>query len=211
MGAYSLFVKPVFLSRLFLWLGPLGMVLVALGITSLRARWRLPVLAVVLALSAWSSAGFYRSQTEDWRGLLTGVARESRPNDLILAFPNEVQMPVAYYMRPGTPAAAKAPVVYLPGPFPALNLARRYTGNSGAPNIAPEDAARIRTLTEGHPRVWLIERLGELYDPDGIVMRELGSRYRRVRTQIGNGANIRLYEAKGAAIPAPASPVPADK
>jgi hypothetical protein len=96
-------------------------------------------------------------------------------------------MPVAYYMKTG-PAVA-----YLPGPFPALHLPRTYTGNSGAPNIAPDDVAHIRALTAGHRRVWLIERLANLYDPYGIVMKELGSRYRLVQTIEGNGANIRLY------------------
>jgi hypothetical protein len=189
LAGYSYFVKPVFLSRLFLWLGPLGMVLTALGVVRLPARWRPLAVAVVLALSAYAVAGFYRSHTEDWRGMLAQVARESRPDDIVLAFPNEVQMPVAYYMKTG-PAVA-----YLPGPFPALHLPRTYTGNSGAPNIASEDVARIRALTAGHQRVWLIERLARLYDPDGIVMKELGSRYRLVKTIEGNGANIRLYVA----------------
>lgn len=212
MGAYSFFVKPVFLSRLFLWLGPLGMVLVALGVLHLPARWRLPVLGVVLALSAWSTLGFYRSRTEDWRSLMTGLARDARPGDLILAFPNEVQMPVAYYMRPGTPAAARAPVVYLPGPFPALNLPRRYTGNSGAPNIAPPDIARLQTLLPYYRRVWLVERHAELYDPADLVMNELGRRYRLVHTLEGNGANIRLYDTPPtSATPAPASPAPAGR
>jgi len=213
MGAYSFFIKPVYLSRLFLWLGPLGMVLVALGIASLRPRWRLPVLALIVVLSGWSTLNFYRSQTEDWRGMLAGVARDARPGDLILAFPNEVQMPVQYYMRPGTPAAARAPVVYLPGPFPALGLARRYTGNSGAPNVAPADIERLQTLLPAYRRVWLIERLGNLYDPDRLVMTALERRYRLARTLVGNGANIRLYETPGTAAPtpAPARPAPADK
>jgi uncharacterized membrane protein len=189
LAGYSYFVKPVFLSRLFLWLGPLGMVLAALGIVRLPPRWRLPAVTVVLALSAYTVQGFYRSHTENWREMLAGLARDSRPGDVVLAFPNEVQMPVTYYMKTG-PAVA-----YLPGPFPALHLARTYTGNSGAPNIAPEDVARIRALTAGHRRVWVVERLANLYDPDGIVMKEMGSRYRLVRTIEGNGANIRLYEA----------------
>jgi uncharacterized membrane protein len=189
LAGYSYFVKPVFLSRLFLWLGPLGMVLPALGIVKLSARWRRPAVAVVLALSTYAVLGFYRSHTENWREMLAQVARDSRPGDVVLAFPNEVQMPVAYYMKTG-PAVA-----YLPGPFPALHLPRTYTGNSGAPNIAPEDVVQIRALTAGHRRVWLIERLANLYDPGGIVMKELGSRYRLVRTIEGNGANIRLYVA----------------
>jgi hypothetical protein len=193
MGAYSYFVKPVFLSRLFEWLAPLTMVLAALGIATLRPSRRLPVLALVLALSAWGVGSFYRSQTEDWRGMLAQLQREAQPGDLVLAFPNEVQMPVTYYMKTGP--ARSLTIIYLPAPFPALGLARGYTGNAGAPNIAPEDAARVRALLPGHRRVWLIERRADLYDPGGIVMRELGSRYRLVRKMEGNGANITLYEA----------------
>jgi hypothetical protein len=193
MGAYSDFVKPVFLSRLFEWLAPLTMVLAALGIAALRRPWRLPALALVLALSAWEVRSFYRSHTEDWRGMLAQLQRDAKPNDLVLAFPNEVQMPVAYYMKGGLA------VTYLPAPFPALGLARRYIGNAAAPSIAPADAARLRSLLPGHPRVWLIERRADLYDPDGLVTRALASRYRLVRKVAGNGADIYLYEAAGTA------------
>jgi mannosyltransferase len=212
LGAYSWLVQPVFLSRLFLWLGPLGMTLVALGIVALRPRWRLPALAAVLALSGWSAGAFYRSQTEDWRGLLAQVAREARPGDVIVAFPNEIQMPVSYYMRPGSAFAAAAPVVYLPGPFPAMHLPRRYTGNAGAPQVAPEDVERLRTLLPGYRRVWLIERLAGMYDPGGLVLRELGACCRLLQTIEGDGANIRLY-GLGRAVtpPAPAIPVRADR
>jgi hypothetical protein len=108
---------------------------------------------------------------------------------LVLAYPNEVQMPVDYYMRAG-PA-----VTYLPAPFPALGLARRYVSNAGAPAIGPADAARLRTLLPGHARVWLIERRADLYDPDHLVMDVLGRGYRLARKIEGNGANIYLYVA----------------
>jgi hypothetical protein len=177
------------------------MVLAALGVARLPARWRLPAVAVVLALSAYAVLGFYRSQTEDWRAMLAGLARDARPGDLVLAFPNEVQMPVDYYLRAG-PA-----VTYLPAPFPALGLARRYVSNAGAAGIAPDDIARLRTLLPGHPRVWLIERRADLYDPARLVANELGRGYRLVRTVEGNGANIYLYQASGPA--RPAAPAPA--
>jgi uncharacterized membrane protein len=192
LAGYSLLVKPVFLSRVFEWLAPPGMVLLALGVAALRARWRVPAVVALLALSAYAVTNFYRSQTENWREMLAALAHDSRPGDLVLALPNEIQMPVTYYLKPGS-----APTVtYLPGPFPALGLERVYTGNSGAPNIAPEDAARVRALAEGHGRVWLVERLAKLYDPDDIVMQELGSRYRLVKQVDGIGAVLRLYELR---------------
>jgi hypothetical protein len=193
LAGYSYFIKPLFLSRLFAWLAPLGMVLLALGVHALRPRWRLAAVAVILLLSAWSVGDFYRSRTENWREMLAFITQASKPGDLVLAFPNEVQMPVSYYATPGrTPA-----FVYLPGPFPALGLARRYVGNAGAPGIGPPDIDRLRTLVRNHPRVWLVERLAVRYDPDNLVMRELARHYRLVKRIDGNGAVIRLYEAPG--------------
>jgi len=125
---------------------------------------------------------------------LQGFERDNRAGDLVLAFPNEVQMPLAYYLPHG-PA-----VIYLPAPYPAMGLARRYVSNPGAPAVAPGDAARLRVLLPGHRRVWLIERRAELYDPDGLVMRELERSYRLTRRIAGDGANIWLFEA-GAGVP----------
>jgi mannosyltransferase len=190
LAAYSLLVKPVFLARLFEWLAPLTMVLAALGIAVLRRSWRLPALAVVLALSAWSVRSFYRSDTEDWRGMLTRLQQDARAGDLVLAFPNEVQMPVTYYMKTG-PA-----VTYLPAPFPARGLPRRYVSNAGAPDIALDDIPRLRALLWGRQRVWLIVRRADLYDPDGVVAKELNRCCRLLRRQEGNGANISLYEVR---------------
>src|SRR5205823_2715948 len=60
LAGYSYLVKPMFLSRLFLWLGPPGMVLAALGVATLPARVRAPAVAVMLALSLYAVLGFYR-------------------------------------------------------------------------------------------------------------------------------------------------------
>jgi hypothetical protein len=192
IAAYSLLHKPVFLARLFEWLAPLTMVLAALGFAVLRPSWRLPALGAVLALSLWSVLSFYRSSTEDWRGMLARLQHDARPGDLVLALPNEVQMPMSYYMKAG-PA-----VTYLPAPFPARGLARSYTGNAGAPNIALDDIPRLHAMLWGRQRVWLIERRADLYDPAGLVAKELSSRFRLLRRVDADGANISLYEAKPA-------------
>lgn len=192
VAAYSWLAKPIFVPRLFEWQAPLVMALLALGVFALPARARALAVALVVVLSATSIGAFHASQTEDWREMLARVGAGARPGDLILGVPNEIELPAHYYLKPGA-----APVRYLPGPFPALNLARRYPSNLGAPPVAPADIARLRALLPAYRRVWLIERHADLYDPGRTVAAELARRYRQVMTIHGSGAYVTLFEAVG--------------
>jgi hypothetical protein len=193
VAAYSYFGKPIFLPRLFEWEAPLFMALMALGVFALPPRARAPATAVVLVVSAVSTFKFYRSDTENWREMLAWVSAGARPGDLILGVPNEVQLPVRYYLKPGP-----VPVVYVPGPFPALNLPRRYVSNLGAPPVAPSDVAWLRTALPGYRRVWLIDRHSDLYDPRKTIEAEITRRYKPVQTVKGRGAYITLFELRDA-------------
>jgi hypothetical protein len=190
LAAYSWAVKPVFIPRLFEWQAPLVMALLALGVFALPARSRAPVAGLVVALSAAAIGALYASPAENWREMLAQVGAGAREGDLILGMPNEIQIPAQYYLKPGA-----APVRYLPAPFPALDLARRYPSNLGAPPVAPADITRLRALLPSYRRVWLVERHADLYDPGRIVAAELARRYRPVLAIHGNGALITLFEA----------------
>jgi uncharacterized membrane protein len=191
MGAYSYLVKPIFLPRLFEWMAAPMMALLALGVFALSPAWRKPAAALIVALSAYALQAYYMRSTEDWRDLLGRLAAEVRPGDLILAVPNEVQMPVAYYLAP---KSVPAPVVYLPAPFPALGLARRYVSNLGAPAVNAADAGRARSLAAQYRRVWLIERRTDLYDPRGEVRAAIAAQGRAAEVIYGSGADITLFE-----------------
>jgi hypothetical protein len=195
MLAYSYLVKPIFLPRLFEWLSAPMMALLALGVFALRPAWRKPAAALVVALSAFALVQYYVRTIEDWRGMLAEVAAAARPGDLILAVPNEIQMPVRYYLAP---QAVPAPVVYLPAPFPALGMRRQYVSNLGAPAVAGADVDHVRALLPAYRRVWLLERRADLYDPRRSVRAALAGQGRAVRVIDGDGATITLFELRRA-------------
>lgn len=97
MGAYSYFVKPIFIPRLFIWTGPVLMAMVAVGVFSLPGVLRLPAACIVLALSMFSTYCYNQKPTENWREMLAQVEARIQPGDLVFALPNEIQLPVAYY------------------------------------------------------------------------------------------------------------------
>ena len=190
MGAYSYLVKPVFVARLFVWMGPLLMAVLALGVFALPALLRMPATAVMLALSAFSTYSYYGKPTENWREMLTLIEARMQAGDLVLALPNEIQLPVAYYGR-----GKLAPrVVYLPQPFPALGMARTYIGNLGAPAVDGTDVAHVQALVQRNQRVWLIERRADLYDQQRTVAAALDARLRSVETIKGRGMTVTLYD-----------------
>lgn len=190
MAAYSYFVKPIFLPRLFEWLAPLMMALMALGAFALRPPMRKIAVALALAASAWATYRYYCKIMENWREMVTMIAMRVQAGDLILAYPNEVQPSINYYLD-----RARVPleVVYLPRPFPAPGMVRRYVGNLGAPAIGVPDVERVRAMLPRYGRVWLIERLADLYDPDRTVSGAVGARFAPVEIIDGIGAQITLF------------------
>lgn len=193
MAGYSYFVKPIFLARLFEWLGPLIMALLALGVFALRPALRLPAAAIVCILSLLSTFGYYGRTIETWRDMMAQIAAGARQGDLIVAVPNEIQLPVRYYLDP---VKVPAHVVYLPAPFPAPGLARTYVGNLGAPAVNAADVASLRAILPRYRRIWLIERLPDLYDHDGQVMAAVRSEFRAIQITEGYGGTITLFERR---------------
>jgi hypothetical protein len=188
---YSYFAKPIFLPRLFEWLAPPMTVLMALGVFALRPAWRKPAVALVVGLSVYALQAFYARPTENWRKMVAQLADEARPGDVVVAAPNEVQVAVSYYLEPGR---LRAPIVYLPAPFPAPGMARRYVGNLGAPAVERADVERVRAMLAGYRRVWLVERRMDLYDPRRALRAALAKQGSAVGVIDGRGATITLFE-----------------
>jgi hypothetical protein len=194
MFGYSFFVKPIFLARLFEWLAPLMMALMALGAFALPSRpLRKAAIALTLLLSTWATCRYYYKIMENWHEMVAMLTASARPGDLVLAFPNEVQPSFDYYLE-----RSRVPlqVVYLPRPFPAPGMRRRYVGNLGAPAVDASDAARVRAMLPHYRRVWLVERRADLYDPQQMVWTAIATRFAPVEVYDDIGAKITLFEPR---------------
>ena len=193
MGAYSYFIKPIFIARLFAWLGPMLMGVVALGVFSLPVNWRAPVVGLMLALSAYSTYNFYQKPTENWRDMVAWIEERIQPGDLVVAVPNEIQLPVAYY---GHDSKLGSHVVYLPAAFPARGLDREYVTNLGAPAVGRPDIQRLEALLTPGRRVWLMERRPDIFDRKRIVTATLNGRLTPIETLVGSAMTITLYSSR---------------
>lgn len=183
--------KPIYIDRLFGWMGPILMLLTACGIVGISRS--VPVRGAVLAVLLLANLHAVTMQyaappIEDLRELSATIAADVRPGDAILAVPNELGVGFRYYSDvPG--------VTYLPGEFPYLAPAgeRRYIGNLGAPAITQADVADL-TARLGNPRrVWLVARRADLYDPNGLTAAAIGSGRSIVIERRFGPIELRLY------------------
>lgn len=172
----SFFVKPIFIDRLFGWMAPPLMLLIASGIVGVsRSFGGMAMLcSVVLCISLQAVAtGYAEPRIEDFRRLTDDIATQALPGDIAVVVPNEIGVALQYYgHRPGFVDA-----VYLPGPFPYLNggLERHYIGNLGAPAISRADVENLQQRLRGYSRIWLITRRIDLYDPKDFVQQALSA------------------------------------
>ncbi|MBB1248141.1 hypothetical protein [Rhizobium sp. G21] len=91
--------KPIFIDRLFAWMTPACLVVAAIGLADLAARRRGLAIATVLLIVLSNAATILGGKPvkEPWREIVATIARESRPGDRIVASPNEVFAPFAFY------------------------------------------------------------------------------------------------------------------
>jgi hypothetical protein len=170
----SFAVKPVYIDRLFGWMAPPLMVLAACGIAGIfrNALARVIVCGIVMALSLQAVIrGYLRPSIEDFRALAADLVASVKPDDIVVAIPNELEVAMKYYA--GVDGSPK--VTYLPGAFPYQDPDGRriYVANLGAPRIVPADVAILAERLVDHPRIWLVTRRDDLYDPDKLLLRAL--------------------------------------
>ncbi|MHB1676626.1 MAG: glycosyltransferase family 39 protein [Sulfuriferula sp.] len=186
-------VKPIFIDRLFEWMTPSVMAFVALGVIAGLRRITLRKWAAlaVIGFSLVSIYRYYVYPTENWRGWLNLISSNARPGDLVIAIPNEIDPSITYYVGRRT---IFPDILFIPAPFPALGLKRRYIGNLGAPAIIPADKALVRAALQNHHRVWLIERDANLYDPQGSIRAQILSSRKLVGSYGSGITSIELFD-----------------
>jgi mannosyltransferase len=193
MLAVSFTLKPIYIQRLFAWMVPLALAVVAFGIVgATRQVWpRIALVCLVLVLAGTRSIADFSRPIDDWKAIVSEIAGNAEPGDVVIAVPAEGSIAVGYYARRH---ANFPPVVCVPGCYPQRNLPRTYMSNFGAPKLIEEDGAIVEEALKNHRRVWLVQVSVALYDPKGIVRKRIESARSFVRYYGNSLAKVELFE-----------------
>jgi mannosyltransferase len=193
----SYLFTPVFVTRTFEWMAPPFLFLVAAGlfVPGKMEKARFPLLTLITLLCVVQVVNYYRTPTEDLRGAVQYLASHKEADDLLLVYPNEMEVGLHYYLRqlPDT-----FNVEAVPARYPAIGLRRPYLGsNKGTPAAIDSDRPQIARVVSAHKRVWFI---GEWPGPDGkmdVVTSELyKQRGAPVSTVDFEGIKVSLFAGK---------------
>lgn len=191
--AVSFSIKPIYIQRLFAWMVPIALLVMALGITTAtRSLWPRLLLGLVVAAAALGQTiGDYGRPIDDWKAISAEIARNARPGDVVITVPAEGSIAVDYYAarHPAFP-----PVICVPGCYPQRGLDRTYMSNLGAPRLVEADGAIVEQALKTYRRVWLVQVSISLYDPGGIVRKRIAAQRNFVRFTGNSFAKVELFE-----------------
>ena len=152
--------RPIFYDRTLIWASFPLYVLLAAGLRRLRCWPRVLVAVVmVLTINGLSLREYYAHfEKEGWDEAAAFVAERVEPDDLILFNATWVQIPFDFYFRSyGLPVVEHGVPVDL------------FDRGVLEPKMAQRDLPRLRSLVQGHERVWLIYSHDWYTDPDGLI------------------------------------------
>jgi mannosyltransferase len=182
----SMTVAPVFITRTLTPVAAPWLVLLALGavgwarpIAWIGAGAALTLGANMLAVDVQQRAG---PPIQNWYGALRWLEARRRPDDLILAYPNEGALPLDRALRDRGLGWRVKPI---PQAVPAFVPGTHPTGSRGVVSLSQADLEKVaRSADIGRARrVWLLRLGAATYDPgDGFLTalrrhRRIGERY----------------------------------
>jgi mannosyltransferase len=191
--AVSFAIKPIYIQRLFAWMVPTALAIIALGVVS-ATPWKLVRLLLglaVIGLATIRTMDDYDRPIDDWKAIVAEIARNAEPGDVVIAVPAEGSIAVDYY---ASRYSRFPPIVCVPGCYPQRDLPRTYMSNFGAPVIIPADAAIVDRALATHGRVWLVQVSISLYDPKAIVRSRIAAARKFVRYTGNSLAKVELFE-----------------
>jgi mannosyltransferase len=193
MLAISFTVKPIYIQRLFVWMVPLALVVIGVGILTLTSRrWIAAALTLVtFSFAATASIRDFSRPIDDWKAIAAEIARNAEPGDVVIGVAAEGSIAVNYYAgrEPHFP-----PLVCIPGCYPQRNLPRPYGSNFGAPKVIEADTAIVDQALKTHSRVWLVQVSVGIYDPKSIVRKRIAAQRTFVRYYGNALAKVELFE-----------------
>ncbi|MGA7779430.1 MAG: hypothetical protein WCA85_17200 [Paraburkholderia sp.] len=193
----SYLFTPIFVVRTFEWMAPLFIFLVALGLFApgKMEKLKFVILPIILILCIGQDVKYYQAPAQDLRGAAQYLATHYEPGDLVLVYPNELEVGLHYYLHPLPNSFELAAV---PARYPAIGLPRPYFGsNKGTPTAIEGDKAQIASAVAMHKRVWFV---GDWNGPDGkmdVVTSELcRERGKPISSFDFTGITITLFAGK---------------
>ena len=171
------FYRPMFDEKLTIFLLPVYLVILSVGIAELARRWRWVGWAVGLTtilIMSFANYQYYANETfaksPAWREMVDYVNSRAQSGDLLIY--NLPEPSILYYNDD------KLPTELIP--------------NSGGLS-AEEIDAHLEQAIEGHTRVWLVPLIRPWWDADGDVLTWLDRHADRVDQRFFQGVHVNLY------------------
>ena len=166
-------VRPLLLARTLVGSGAVVLVLLAVATAALPRPVRPPAaFALLTVLLLGLGQYWWYPSVEEWRPAAAHLAAQARPGDLVLINGRWTQLPLDYYLNPGP---APAP--------PGQRLEERGVpldfGDRGKPEpvMTEDDLPRLRRLTAGRDRAWLVLSHSFDTDPRGLTRSALEAEF----------------------------------
>lgn len=198
LGIYLLSLRqPVFLPRYVMWIAPAIMMLVALGVQLLwhnESQLGKPIALVMAAyvLIFWIAAGQQQKGQElkpDLRAAVHTIARDRRPDDLLIMQLPNMQYAYGYYTGDRGP-----------DPFQGSEqrLGRWAVGPRTNNDLSDAEARELvdlemSALTAGSDAIWLLLSEDDLWDQRRLMIEWLDDRGTLLDSQIFRYAEVRHY------------------
>ena len=178
-------VRPLLLARALVGSGAVLLVLLAVATAALPVLARLPAaFALLTVLLLGLGQYWWYPSVEQWREAAAHLAARARPGDLVLINGRWTQLPLDYYLgREAAPPGDRPPGPPAGPDGGALRLEERGVpldfGARGKPEpvVTADDLPRLRRLTAGRDRAWLVLSHSFDTDPQGLTRSALEAEF----------------------------------
>ena len=186
---------PIFIKRAYLWTDLPLFLAVAAGLLAVRRPVvRYGLIAAVAAVNLFGVGAHYHDDVSAdvlrrWDQAAAYVAARARPGDVILFYVPYVQPAFDYYFGSAHPGVEERAI-----PDEIASSGMLF------PPLVNADAATVRALAAGHPRVWFVHGM---YPSAQVILGALGERGRLIDTRtVTDALHIYLYQIGHAREPA---------
>ncbi len=165
---FSWIYAPFFIPRYLAFTLPAFLLLVALGISTIKNRYIATFLvAILLLLNLKSLAGFFTTyRKEQWRQTVEYIYENKKEGEKVVIFPTYLRLPFEYYAQGNAKYNASNVVIAFPGDI------RDYSPETVELNIATL-GAQLKTS----PGVWVVSRKDNKPEPRAVQKNALNKMF----------------------------------